>query len=226
MGRHTGSRITIVEDHVLFAETLAVALQVEGHEVRRIALEGEHRDVSSLLPLVLRTRPTMVLLDLDLGSHGNGMRLVEPLVAEGITVIIMTGSGEPARWGESVALGARKVMSKATPLNDVLATIRRINEGLPVTTVEERGQMVRAWHRERHEVRDARSRMERLTRRESEVLAHLIEGRQVREIARHSVVSEATVRTQVKSILAKLEVSSQVAAVGVARRAGWVATPH
>lgn len=46
-------------------------------------------------------------------------------------------------------------------------------------------------------------------------------GAQVREIARESVVSEATVRTQVKAILAKLELSSQLAAVGAAYRVGW-----
>ena len=59
--------------------------------------------------------------------------------------------------------------------------------------------------------------------RESEVLGHLMKGRAVREIAGLSVVSEATVRTQVKSILAKLEVSSQLAAVGLAHEIGWQA---
>ena len=44
----------------------------------------------------------------------------------------------------------------------------------------------------------------------------------MREIATSSVVSEATVRTQVKSILAKLQVSSQLAAVGLANHAGWL----
>ena len=48
-----------------------------------------------------------------------------------------------------------------------------------------------------------------------------MKGRAVREIAGLSVVSEATVRTQVKSILAKLEVSSQLAAVGLANQASW-----
>ena len=46
-------------------------------------------------------------------------------------------------------------------------------------------------------------------------------GRVVRDIAHLGVVSEATVRTQVKSILAKLEVSSQLAAVGLASKVGW-----
>ncbi len=52
-------------------------------------------------------------------------------------------------------------------------------------------------------------------------LGSLMEGRTVREISRSSVVSEATVRTQVKSILNKLEVSSQLAAVGMANQIGW-----
>jgi DNA-binding NarL/FixJ family response regulator len=46
-------------------------------------------------------------------------------------------------------------------------------------------------------------------------------GQPVRDIARQSFVSEATVRTQVKSILAKLGVTSQLAAVGAAHQAGW-----
>jgi DNA-binding NarL/FixJ family response regulator len=43
----------------------------------------------------------------------------------------------------------------------------------------------------------------------------------VREVAQEAFVSEATVRTHVKSILAKLGVSSQLAAVALARDAGW-----
>ena len=46
-------------------------------------------------------------------------------------------------------------------------------------------------------------------------------GNQVREIAAISVVSEATLRTQVKSILAKLEVTSQLAAVAIAHQVDW-----
>ena len=53
------------------------------------------------------------------------------------------------------------------------------------------------------------------------MLGALIEGRAVRTISKDSVVSEATVRTQVKSILSKLEVSSQLAAVGMANQVGW-----
>jgi DNA-binding NarL/FixJ family response regulator len=66
-----------------------------------------------------------------------------------------------------------------------------------------------------------RQRLERLTPREAQVLRELMAGHQVGEIARTWFVSETTVRTQVKAILTKLEVRSQLAAVGLAHRAGW-----
>jgi DNA-binding NarL/FixJ family response regulator len=60
-----------------------------------------------------------------------------------------------------------------------------------------------------------------MTRREAEVLGQLMAGKQVSEIARLRFVSESTVRTQVKSILAKLGVNSQLTAVGLAHKLGW-----
>ncbi|MFS3128117.1 LuxR C-terminal-related transcriptional regulator [Nocardioides sp. Bht2] len=216
-----GTRVAIVEDHALFAESLVIALNLEGYDVRQIGLGDPGRSVSTLLPSILRTNPRIVLLDLDLGSHGNGARLVEPLTRSGVAVIVVTGNIERSRWGEALAHGARKVMPKSSPLNDIAATIRKVSQGLPVTSIEERTELLRAWHAEQATVREARAKLERLTRRESEVLGHFLEGRQVKEIASLSVVSEATVRTQVKAILAKLGVSSQLAAVGVARQARW-----
>jgi two-component system nitrate/nitrite response regulator NarL len=86
---------------------------------------------------------------------------------------------------------------------------------------DEREELLQLWHQERQKHQELRNRLQRLTPREREVLGHLTEGHTVRDIARLSVVSEATVRTQVKSILAKLEVSSQLAAVGIAHAVGW-----
>ncbi|MGH8890743.1 MAG: response regulator transcription factor, partial [Acidothermaceae bacterium] len=60
-----------------------------------------------------------------------------------------------------------------------------------------------------------------LTARERDVLAELIHGRQVNEISRLLFVSEATVRTHVRAILLKLDVTSQLAAVAQATEAGW-----
>jgi DNA-binding NarL/FixJ family response regulator len=60
-----------------------------------------------------------------------------------------------------------------------------------------------------------------LTPREQAVLAALMEGKHAKQIAAESFVSLGTVRAQIKSILLKLGVSSQLSAVALARQAGW-----
>jgi len=214
-------RIVIIEDHVLFAESLELAMTIEGYDVRRVAVPTRDQTAGPLLNTVIRQRPRVVLLDLDLGQFGDGERLIAPLARAGVNVVVVTASVDRARWGEAIRYGARKVLSKSRPLNDILATVRLINQGLQVMTREDREELLRAWGKERSHLIEMRLRLDRLTVREREVLAHLMKGRTVREIASVGVVSEATVRTQVKSILAKLEVTSQLAAVGLAHHVGW-----
>jgi len=60
-----------------------------------------------------------------------------------------------------------------------------------------------------------------LTEREQSVLAELMEGHCAEEIAKAAFVSISTVRSQIKAILQKLGVNSQLAAVALTRRAGW-----
>jgi len=214
-------RIAILEDHVLFAESLELALTVEGYDVRRVAIPQKEQSPGALIASVVRQRPRIALVDLDLGRFGDGERLIAPLARSGINVVVVTASVDRARWGEAVRYGARKVLSKARPLNDILATVRRINQGLQVMPREEREELLREWSRERSHLVEMQTRLDQLTVREREVLAHLMKGRTVREIAVAGFVSEATVRTQVKSILAKLDVTSQIAAVGMAHQVGW-----
>ena len=214
-------RVLIVEDHALFAESLELALSMEGYDVRRAPVSPSGGSVSTLFGAAARMRPSIALLDLDLGATGDGVRLIAPLVANGVHVAVVTGSSDRARWGECIRAGARTVLAKTQPLNDILATVRRINEGLPVMDRQERDDLVRLWYERRQRMQVLLERLQQLTPREQVVLGHLMKGHQVREIADESVVAEATVRTQVKSILAKLEVSSQLAAVGMAHEIGW-----
>jgi DNA-binding NarL/FixJ family response regulator len=217
-------RVLIIDDHALFAEALELALSLEGYDVRRLPQPQTVCSPNGLLAAAIRTRPRIVLLDLDLGEHIDGARMIAPLTATGAQVVVVTGSADRSRWGECLRHGARKAMPKTQALNEVLSVVRRINQGLPVMDRTEREELLRLWHEQRQEREAMVERLMLLTKREQEVLLHLMKGRQVREIAALSVVSEATVRTQVKSILAKLEVSSQIAAVGLAHRVGWHAT--
>jgi DNA-binding NarL/FixJ family response regulator len=215
------TKVALVEDHLLFAESLEIALGMEGYQVRRIPLPERPSSLGAVLASILRVQPRIVLLDLDLGAHGNGARLIEPLARAGIAVVVVTGNADHVLWGECMRNGARRVIPKSTRLNEIIATVRRICNGLPVVKTEEREELLQLWHNHRATTHELRRRLERLTHREQVVLGELMLGNPVREIAEISVVSEATLRTQVKSILAKLEVTSQLAAVAVAHQAQW-----
>jgi two-component system, NarL family, nitrate/nitrite response regulator NarL len=216
-------RVLIVEDHRLFAEAVDLALTVEGYDVHRIEVPADPRSPGALVGAIVKHQPLVVLLDLDLGRFGDAVQLIEPIADSGANVVVVTGTEDRARWGEAVNAGARKVLSKSQPLIAIIATVRRIVVGLPVMDREEREELVLEWTRMREVLLEVRERLEQLTNRERVVLGHLMRGRAVRQIADFSTVSEATVRTQVKSILAKLEVSSQLAAVGLAHEIGWQA---
>lgn len=71
------------------------------------------------------------------------------------------------------------------------------------------------------ERRRARLVFDDLTPREREVLLGLVEGRCAQTLANEAVVSLATVRSQIRSVLTKLGVTSQLEAVALARRVGW-----
>jgi DNA-binding NarL/FixJ family response regulator len=211
----------VVDDHSLFAESLAIALSGEGFDATCVDLEDADFTMQLLASEVIGTAPDLAILDLDLGVLGDGMPLVSALTAHGITVVVVTGSGDTLRYGEALAAGARAVLPKTTHLPTILATIHRIGAGLAVVSSTERAELVGAWRAASAAQHDIRRRFELITRREAEVLGELMNGKQVTEISRSRFVSESTVRTQVKSILAKLQVSSQLTAVGLAHQVGW-----
>ena len=213
-------KIVILEDHVLFAESLELALSVEGYDVKRAELLAGSTP-STVLASVIRQQPRIVLLDLDLGHFGDGVRFIGPMATAGINVVVVTANHDRVRWGEALRYGARTVQSKANPLNEILAVVRRLGNGQPVMEVAERESLLRLWHQRNVELAGLQEKIDRLTPREAQVLGRLMEGMTVHDIAAASVVSEATVRTQVKAILAKLEVTSQIAAVGLAHHLGW-----
>lgn len=215
------TRVTIVEDHDLFAEALDLAITFQGHAVQRVSAQRPGASVATLLDAVRRQRPQVVLLDLDLGPQIDGTPLVRPLVEDGSAVLILSACDDAGRLGQCLAHGARAVLRKSAGLNSVVGAIRCVACDLPAMPREERARLLASYAEDAKRTRGIRDALATLTRRESEVLGELMEGTPVPEIARSSYVSEATVRSQVKSIRAKLGVSSQLTAVGTARRARW-----
>jgi two-component system nitrate/nitrite response regulator NarL len=211
-------RVLMVEDHVLLAQSLRLALGAEGFAAEIAPLDDPVR----LLAEVSADPPALVLLDLDLGALGDGTDLVAPLVAAGSRVLVVTGVVDRCRLAEAVEAGAIGFVNKSAPFDSLLELVKRAAAGDAVLDPAERADLLVELRRRRAEQMLLTAPLHRLSERERHVLVGLGEGKSVDTIARERFVSEATVRTQVRAVLTKLDVSSQLAAVAKARRAGWL----
>jgi DNA-binding NarL/FixJ family response regulator len=215
--------VLVVDDHVLLGEMIAI-------ELRRADLEvtvSRWHDRASVLGLAEEVAPDVVLLDLDLGSEeGLSIDYIGPLAARGSRVLVMSGITDRAVLASCVEAGAHGIVAKSQPLEDLVgAVLRSLHEEI-VLTENDRHELLAALHNHRAAERVRLAPFTSLSARERVVLAELIEGRSAETIAERSYVSLATVRSQIRAILHKLGVSSQLAAVASARRAGWTPGEH
>ena len=212
-----GPRLLLVDDHRLLVETLQASITQAGLAVS-VAPCGSFDEV---LAEAAAVRPTLVVLDLDLQGAGYGYDLIGPLRELGAQVLVLTGTVDRIELARCLEAGALGVASKAQGFSNVLEQIRRAADGEMVTPITERTQLLADLTAHRRAEDKRKAPFEGLSAREREVLRLIVEGKQAAAIAQDCYVSVATVRTQIRSILMKLDVTSQVAAVALARQGGW-----
>lgn len=214
------TRIAIVEDHALLAQSLGFALSAAGLAITVGSVESREAALETVAP----DETTLLLLDLDLGAPiVDGVSLVAPVCAAGARVLVVTGSLDLTRIASAVEAGAVGYVRKEQPFDLLLDTVLRVAAGEPALRAGEREDLLALLRSAREDERRRFAPFRELSPREQEVLAALAEGKSVERIASDWVVSEATVRTQVRGVLTKLDVRSQLAAVAKAREAGWPA---
>lgn len=212
------TRVAIAEDHRLLAQSVELALRAEGLDVVTADLSGEEAFLESLAA----GSDLLVLLDLDLGEPlVDGVRLIPGLRARGASVLVVTGTTERLRIAAAVEAGAIGYVAKLEPFDVLLAHVLHAVKGEQVLDECERHELLARLRAARKDTQLRLAPFRQLTPRESCVLDELARGKSVESIAAEWVVSEATVRTQVRGVLTKLDVRSQLAAVAKARAAGW-----
>jgi two-component system nitrate/nitrite response regulator NarL len=212
--------IVVVEDHLLLAEMLCATLAARG--VDAVAVEPAETEV--LLRELVRLDPLLVLLDLDLGEYGDSTGLIAPLAAHGTRCLVVTGATERERLALAFEAGAFGFHPKAAGIDALVATtLTALNSTVPLDEPL-RVALGTELARLRQQRSAAFDPFRRLTAREHDTLLALSNGLSVHDIAAEWVVSETTVRSHVRAVLTKLQVNSQIAAVALALRSGWLAT--
>ncbi len=213
----------IIEENTAVADVLDAGLWT-GYRVRSVIVP-DHRTIAATVAAARAARPDVAIVSSRPGPLDDGEALIAGLHAAGVPVVALTpvsADDDPVHWGRCLLAGAAGVL----PMTADLAELRRVLDLVLTDRPPLCPALVARLQGLAHAAADteywsARVRLGRLTLREREVIARLMWGQGAADIARQNVVAEATVRTQIKSILAKLEVRTQLAAVAVARSAGW-----
>lgn len=205
MGRLAGNWIAVTADLVLVAETVAAALSGKGLDTAVVSWGRGHGGPRRA------EAPALTLLICDLRTPGR-LEEARQRGRPGPWLVMTDESPGPA-WGAVLDAGARAVVPSTISLDQLTDVLRAVLRGDEPMSVAQRRELLRSWEEASAERTGIRHRMETLSPRERRVLAMLYEGTTVRDIAVQLEVSEATVRSQVKAVLRKLAVASQLAAV-------------
>ncbi|MGY1772051.1 LuxR C-terminal-related transcriptional regulator [Blastococcus sp. SYSU D00813] len=213
----------LVDDHSLFAQAVQLGLAAAGIPATRVVPTS----AAAVIAACRAAAPATVLLDLRLGAGEDGepidgLDLVAPLSEAGCRVVVVTGETGDATWGTAVERGAVTVVAKDTALDELVALVQAVGSGEGVLDGGRRQDLLAAARRARSEESARLAPFRSLSPREDEVLRHLAAGLPAAAIAAAAFVSEATVRTQIRAVLSKLQVSSQLQAVALARQSGWL----
>lgn len=202
-------RIAVASEQSLVAEAVKVALVSRNFETGTVRWPGATR-LRHPAPR-LRYDAGLLLSDLDrVDRLRAAMTVTERLQTPWV---VLTGAPEGPLWGAVLAAGAAVVLPSDTPLEEVVELLSAIVIGRQIRTSEGREDLILAWKQLQARREDLAARMESLTPREREVLTLLHAGDTVAGIAHLLEIAPATVRSQVKAVLRKLDVNSQLAAV-------------
>lgn len=204
-------RILIVEDHVVFADTLSLALGAQPD----MAVVGVAKDEKEALK-VLQSRPCdIVLMDMHLEAS-EGLEIIDTLrqVNPGMAILMLTAVKDPRSAAFAISHGAAGFLTKDMPLGEVIRGIRDASRGRTVMDSSMASEVLSILAGRRQRIGD------NLTPREVEVLRMLDLGRSAAEIAKELNISLNTIRNHIARIISKLESHSMHEAVAIARREG------
>ncbi len=194
----------IVDDHEVVREGLRLSLSRTPH----IRVVGEASDGRSAIDLVERRRPNVVLMDVRMPVL-DGLEATKELTAKDpdVAVLIFTAYSERSLLARGLESGAKGYILKEAPHDTLVRAIERVAAG--DTFIDPALMPAFLSGRERDEM---------LTPREREILQLLADGMSNADAAKRLFISQETVKSHVRHILAKLEADTRTHAVAIALR--------
>jgi DNA-binding NarL/FixJ family response regulator len=215
-----GVRVLLVEDHTAIREALASTFEGEGFEV-----VGQAASLSEARGKLEGIDVAVVDLGLPDGYRGDLIKELREANPQA-QALVLSATLDRRETARAVEAGAAGVLSKTANLERVVDAVRRLRAGESLMSLEEIVELLRFASSKREEEYEAHQAIEKLTPREIEVLQALALGLVSEGIAQRLHIALRTERNHIASILAKVEVHSQLQALVFALRHDIVEIPR
>jgi DNA-binding NarL/FixJ family response regulator len=221
-------RVVLVDDQQLVRAGLAMVIDAQ----EDMLVVGQAGSGGEAVDLVGRTACDVVLMDVRMPGM-DGLEAAERILetageAELPRIVMLTTYDLDEYLLTAIRAGASGFLLKNAPPADLLAAVRTVHTGdaviAPSATRRLLAHVATGPDATRVDPQDD-PRLSRLTEREREVLELIARGMSNAEISTRLFLSETTVKTHVRRVLAKLGVRDRVQAVVVAYESG-LAGPH
>ena len=203
-------RVIVVDDHSMVLDAMVAGLAAQD-AIEIVGQAGSYQEALDLLSM----RPTdLIVTDFELGDgRGTDLAAYAAHLQPPVPVLLITGTDERKGVDAALSSGCNGFVSKAQGFDELVHAVLAVARGAAVFPASLLSQ---ALH-------DEPAAATALSPRELEVLQRLANARSVGEISEEMHLSVHTVRNHVKQVLAKLGARSQLEAVVIAARRGFVA---
>ena len=220
-------RVLLADDQQLLRTGFRMVLGAQPD----LEVVGEAGNGTEAVELTAQLAPDVVLMDVRMPGM-DGIEATRRIVASGAAtrVLILTTFDLDEYAFAGLRAGASGFLLKDVPPDDLTAAIRAVAAGDAVVAPRVTRRLLDTFSHHLPTTPGVRPRehprLAELTEREHDVLLELAAGRTNAEIAAQLVVSDATAKTHVSRILAKLDLRDRVQAVILAYEIGLVRPEH
>jgi DNA-binding NarL/FixJ family response regulator len=196
--------VLIVDDHEVVREGLRLSLSRTPH----IRVVGEAADGNAALDLAERRRPSVVIMDVRMPGM-DGLDATKALLERepNTSVIIFTAYSERSLLARGLDSGAKGYILKEAPHDTLVRAIEKVAGGDSFIDPALMPTFL-----------SGKDREDMLTPRERQILQLLADGMSNADVAQRLFISQETVKSHVRHILAKLEADTRTHAVAIALR--------
>jgi len=196
--------VLIVDDHEVVREGLRLSLSRTPH----IRVVGEAPDGNAAINLAGRRKPNVVIMDVRMPGM-DGLDATKALMERepNTSVLIFTAYSERSLLARGLDSGAKGYILKEAPHDTLVRAIEKVAGGDSFIDPALMPAFL-----------SGKDREDMLTAREREILQLLADGMSNADVAQRLFISQETVKSHVRHILAKLEADTRTHAVAIALR--------